>query len=74
MKLHHVCLGDQSQAKRAQGHAVFNPDIPPGFPVLLMDPFMHNPAFGCEEVFGPCLLNMDQGALALTKRQVLEAG
>ena len=38
-----------------------------------MNPLMHNPAFRSKQVFGPCLLNMYQSALPLTKKQVLEA-
>jgi hypothetical protein len=38
-----------------------------------MNPLMHNPAFRCQDVFGPRLLDMDQGTLPLTKKKVLQA-
>jgi hypothetical protein len=37
-----------------------------------MNPFMHDPSFGCGPIFIPNLLDMNQGALPLAKDIVLE--
>jgi hypothetical protein len=42
--------------------------------VRRMHALVHDSAFGREPVFDPQLLYMNQGALALTKEQVLECG
>jgi hypothetical protein len=39
-----------------------------------MNPLMHNSPFSSKQVFVPHLLNLDQRALPLAKKQVLQGG
>jgi hypothetical protein len=74
MELRDVGLSNQPQAQRPKRHAVIDQDITPGLPTFLVHVLVHNPAFGGAPAFRPRLLNVDQGALALTERVVLEGG
>jgi hypothetical protein len=73
MKFHDVGFPDQAESQRPQWKAIFNPNIPPGLPVLLMDPFMHDPTFSRRPIFIPELLDVDEGALSLAKGDVLKS-
>jgi hypothetical protein len=72
MEFYHISLPHQAEPQRTQGNAVFDPNLSPGFAVLLMNLLVHDPTFRCHEIFIPDLLYMDQGALALTKDIVLK--
>jgi hypothetical protein len=73
MKFHDVGFPDEAESQRPQWEAIFNPNIPSGFPVLLMNPFMHDPTFSRRPIFIPDLLDVDEGALPLAKGDVLKS-
>ena len=74
VKLHDVGLPDQPKTKRPQRHTIFDPHITPRFPALVMHSLVHDPAFGGAPALRPCLLNMDERALAGAEHQMLQGG
>jgi hypothetical protein len=53
---------------------IFDPDRSPVPLSTHVNPFMHHPAFGCEFVFKPLPLHMNQGALPFAEKIVLKGG
>jgi len=74
VEFHRVSFADQPQTQRTQRESKFNPNILASLPTAAIHPLVHYTALGCEYIFYPELLNVNQGALPLTKENVLEGG
>ena len=72
MEFNNIGHANESKAEGSKTKATGNTDARPVFGGLLMDTLMHVFAFHRQPVFLPDMLNMDQGALPLTKEQVLK--
>ena len=72
MELHDIGNTAQAEGKRVEPQAADNPQVTSRFIRDLMDAFMQEPAFRCETVLGPGVLEVDEGALPLAEKQVLK--
>ena len=69
-------IGDAGNAQPvgAQRHACHGADAPPHLGLDRVNPLMRDAALGGRGILGPCLLDVDQRALARAEQIVLEGG
>jgi hypothetical protein len=74
MKFDHIADAVQAETLGLHAESTRDADAGTGFIRAVMGFFVEDSAFGGEAVFGPFMVEMNEGTLPLTEEQMLQSG